>query len=406
MSTDREINRRDLIVKTAGVGAAGMLSEAGAMPAVADASKPPPGFSDQPPLKENWSRPLHDILDVSADIRRDAPALAYPAGRERHRVYCYLLMKLLTRFWNGNKRGPFGRYPDRAAQLDRADTSSNPARYRGDMTADSTGIAWDRYLGHNIACIAVDRNGEIIDFDFNHDIIFRSTAEHAESRIVRRLFSLTDVFDNWKIASDRRGVRLTTRNKPSAGLEPVDPALADVTLYTSLESCAQCSGVMSLAGIKQIVYMQSDFTQYRVGNLMYKLANRPNDIPGAPIPIAGSDIDLDEFKPLNDANLAWSQKMTLARNADDKNNAFFVSPTGEADFDTTITSFLCTDAALKIFQDGGSRLAALKPEYAGWKPPGKTDDNDVLTNGECLAHANEFYAYADAAGYRGSPHKL
>ena len=47
-----------------------------------------------------------------------------------------------------------------------------------------------------------------------------------------------------------------------------------VTLYTSLESCAQCSGVMSLAGIKQIVYLQNDFTAYKIGNIMYNLANR------------------------------------------------------------------------------------------------------------------------------------
>ena len=44
-------------------------------------------------------------------------------------------------------------------------------------------VNWDRYLGHNIACIAVDGNGEIIDFDFNHNDFFRSSAEHAESRI-------------------------------------------------------------------------------------------------------------------------------------------------------------------------------------------------------------------------------
>ena len=107
----------------------------------------------------------------------------------------------------------------------------------------------------------MDGNGNIIDFDFNHNAFFRSSAEHAESRLVRRLFSLTDIYDSWKT-----GPRVN--NKPHAA------SLGQVTLYTSLESCAQCSGVMSLAGVKQIVYLQNDFTAYKIGNIMYNLANR------------------------------------------------------------------------------------------------------------------------------------
>ncbi len=29
-----------------------------------------------------------------------------------------------------------------------------------------------------------------------------------------------------------------------------------------------------------------------------------------------------------------------------------------------------------------------------------------MTNAECLAEANKFFAYVDVEGYRGSPHKL
>ena len=42
--------------------------------------------------------------------------LADAAARERHRIYCHLLMKLIVRFWNGNKHGPQGSYPLRAQQ--------------------------------------------------------------------------------------------------------------------------------------------------------------------------------------------------------------------------------------------------------------------------------------------------
>lgn len=71
------------------------------------------------------------------------------------------------------------------------------------------------------------------DIDFNHNDFFRSSAEHSESRMVRRLFSLTDIFDSW-----RTGQR--------AGGKPRAASLNEVILYTSLAFCAHCSGVMSL----------------------------------------------------------------------------------------------------------------------------------------------------------------
>ena len=399
MGADRDINRRDLIVKTAGAaGAAGALAGAGMTEAFA-AEPLPPGFDAQPPLIANWGKPLNEIVDVAANLKKDAPDLAVDGGRERHRIYAYLLMKLIHRFWNGNKRGPLGSYPLRAAQKD---VAQKPQRYRGDMIANPGGLRvnWDRYLGHNIACVAVDGNGEIIEFDFNHNDFFRSSAEHAESRMVRRLFSLTDIFDNWKTG------------KP-IGDKPRAASLNDVTLYTSLESCAQCSGVMSLAGVKQIVYLQNDFTAYKIGNIMYNLANRTEfrdaqgktvSVPGAPIPIAGADVGLDEFKLLNDGNLDFVKKINAAKAANDKSGAFFVGEDGSADFGPSITSFLCTDAALKIFSAGGGKLDTLKPGSPDWKS--KPDDKDMFSNAQCLAHAKKFYQYADIEGYRGSPHKL
>jgi tRNA(Arg) A34 adenosine deaminase TadA len=413
MGIDRKMNRRDLIVKTASVGATGVLADSQMRPALAQTMQPPPGFADQQPLKDSWGKQLQEIVDINEQVRRDAPDLSDSAGRERHRIYCYLLMKLIRLFWNGNKRGPLGRYPQRAQQVDRAQTPPDPPRFRGDMIADPGGsrVNWDRYLGHNIACIAVDGNGEIIDFDFNHNDFFKSSAEHAESRMVRRLFSLTSIFDNWKTGIGH------CADSQSFDVKPRAASLNDVTLYTSLESCAQCSGVMSLARVKQVIYLQNDFTAYKIGNIMYALANRVKiadsqgsvlSLPGAPIPIAGSEIDLDEFKMLNDGNLNFSRRIVAAGSALplDLDGAFFVSEDGKPDFDPSITSFLCTDTAFKIFEDGGSKLDALKLDFPNWKPPGKVEDKDALTNCDCLAQARAFYAYADTEGYRGSPHKL
>jgi tRNA(Arg) A34 adenosine deaminase TadA len=422
MTDHSKVNRRDFIATTTvAAGAASALGGAALTTASAQSLlAPPPGFDAQKPLIENWNRQLGDLVDVRSNISRDAPELAHDAVKDRHRIYCYLLMKLVVRFWNGNKRGPLGTYPLRQRQVDRAQLPEKPGRYRGEMMQNPGGLRvnWDRYLGHNIACVAVDGNGDIIDFDFNHNDFFRSSAEHAESRMVRRLFSLTDVFDGWKTGKK-------VSDKPHAA------SLNDVTLYTSLESCAQCSGVMSLAGVKQIIYLQNDFTAYKIGNLMYNLANRNpavdargnamldwqgkaiQSLPGAPIPIAASEIQLEEFKKLNDANLEFAENIIAAKAANEKdpNNvsgAFFVPESGKPDFDPSITSFLCTDTAHKIFEDGGNKLDTLilDPASRDWNFPNKPDNKDILTNQECLQRARDFFAYADVEGYRGSPHKL
>ena len=186
-----------------------------------------------------------------------------------------------------------------ARQADRTgEPGTADERYRGDMidNPDRARINWDRYLGHNIACVAVDGNGEIIDFDFNHNDFFRSSAEHAESRMVRRLFSLTDIFDSWRTGQPSQG-----RSKAAS--------LNEVTLYTSLESCAQCSGVMSLAQVKQIVYLQNDFTTYKIGNIMFNWLNPVRPVAGSAQadPGIGRRIRA-QFQALNDANLAFPVK--------------------------------------------------------------------------------------------------
>ena len=408
MGANDDINRRNDIPRTA--PAIDVVVAAGLVPAPTKASQPlPPGFDDQKPLVDNWNRQLNQIVEV--DLQKDAPELADPAVRERHRIYCYLLMKLIHRFWNGNKRGPLGTYPLRGQQKDIAPPPDKPQRYRGDMIDNPGGLRvnWDRYLGHNIACLAIDGNGEIMDFDFNHNDLFRSSAEHAEARMVRRLFSLTNIFDNWQ-------TRLRRGHNPIANAKPRAASLHDVTLYTSLESCAQCSGVMSLAGVKQIIYLQNDFTAYKIGNIMYNLANRLDvpgpdgkliNIPGAPVPIAASEVGLDEFDLLNKANREFARKIVAAGEVSDLKGAFFVPENGKPDFDPAITSFLCTDQALKIFSDGGNRLETMAIEHKNWKPPINVPNaSHILTNEGCLALAQSFYEYADVEGYRGSPHKL
>src|SRR5258706_15528817 len=109
MNQGKAPNRRDFIVTTA--GSAGALM--GVVPAAYARESEPlgPGFDAQKPLKDNWREQLGAVVHVDYDT--DARELRDPAVRERHRIYCYLLMKGIHRFWNGNQNGPFGIYPQR-----------------------------------------------------------------------------------------------------------------------------------------------------------------------------------------------------------------------------------------------------------------------------------------------------
>jgi tRNA(Arg) A34 adenosine deaminase TadA len=328
------------------------------------------------------------------------PELGIDAVKERHRIYSLLLMALIVRFWNGNNNGPLGIYPQRENQKSPdQDLNATYYRYKGDLNEsdDPQRVSWDRYLGHNIACLAVDGKGEVIDFDFNHNNFFRSSAEHAESRIVRRLFSLTDLIDNWKTGHPIPG-------KSRAF------ALKDVTIYTSLESCAQCSGVMSLGRVKQVVYLQNDPGAYRIGNIMYNLGGRESAPPIgdgsalAALPIPASEIGLPYLDELNGKYEHFRENMTRAEQENDATLAYFRRPGDlKPTFTQSITSFLCTDIALDVFKNGASEFHAMALKHGGERYP---NQDDVWDNRKCLEEAHQFYSYADVEGFRGSPHKL
>jgi hypothetical protein len=78
-------------------------------------------------LADAWTKQLSEIVDF--DPKNEARELANPAVQERHRIYCFLLMQLVYRFWNGNKHGPLGRYPYRAEQLKESGLPPVPAEY-------------------------------------------------------------------------------------------------------------------------------------------------------------------------------------------------------------------------------------------------------------------------------------
>jgi tRNA(Arg) A34 adenosine deaminase TadA len=385
------IKRRDMLLTAAGAAGSVLATVPVAQGEISTA--PPPDLDPQSPLWHNWEKPVHGIAEI--DLAVAAPELDSEPVKERHRIYAFLLMTLIRRFWNGNNSGPIGIYPWRDKQKEPGQNSAAKFfRYRGDVVdkPDRFRVNWDRYLGHNIGCLAVDGNGEIIDFDFNHNNVFRSSSEHAEARIVRRLFSLADIFDNWK----------TGRAMPGKSRAF---SLQDVTIYTSLESCAQCSGMMSLGRVKQVVYLQNDPGAYRIGNIMFNLAGRDHAQASlAPLPIKASAIGMTAFTELNTAFAKFQSEVVEAGKRNDLSRAFFVPPDGlAADYAPSITSFLCTDDAYSIFAEGADQLRTLQLWFPKKKNPNSANS---WTNEECLTHARRFYTYADVEGYRGTPHKL
>jgi tRNA(Arg) A34 adenosine deaminase TadA len=395
MQSHSSINRRDFLLTTAGtIGGATALSATPASAQSADADLPA-GIHPGDPLAQYWHQAVSHLVDVKFPA-----ALSNDVVKERHRIFSLLLMALIVRFWNGNNNGPVGIYPQREGQkVPGQDPNLKRFRYQGDLFAadDPQRMSWDRYLGHNIACLAVDGKGEVMDFDFNHNNFFRSSAEHAEARMVRRLFSLADLMDNWKTG------------EPIPGKSRAF-ALKDVTIYTSLESCAQCSGVMSLGRVKQVVYLQNDPGAYRIGNIMYNLAGQdppaPNENPSflAALPVPASQIGLPYLGDLNRKYEEFRVKMTDAEQNKDQSRTYF-RPNSDStgSFTTSITSFLCTDAALDVFRSGAREFSSLALEHAGEKVPA---GDDVWTNQECFKEARRFFDYASVEGFRGSPHKL
>ncbi len=392
MDSQTKMGRRDFLSTTAAL--VGGVTAMGSTGSPTDVAPLPEGIHSEDPLAQYWDKSVSHLIDVKLP-----PEISLDGVKERHRIFSLLLMALIVRFWNGNNNGPLGIYPQREGQkAPGQNPNADSLRYRGDLNEsdDPQRISWDRYLGHNIACLAVDGKGEVIDFDFNHNNIFRSSAEHAESRIVRRLFSLADLTDNWKLG------------QPIPGKSRAF-ALKDVTVYTSLESCAQCSGVMSLGRVKQVLYLQNDPGAYRVGNIMYNLAGREDTKQGdgsalAALPIPASEIGLSCLTDLNNKYETFRLEMADAEKHQDATRAYFLARRNSTPlFTTSITSFLCTDVAFDVFRKGADQFCTITLSYGNESFPAQSD---VWSNQKCLQEAHRFFNYADVEGFRGSPHKL
>ncbi|MFM0091591.1 hypothetical protein PQR46_32325 [Paraburkholderia sediminicola] len=323
-------------------------------------SELPSYFSSTSKLANAWNRPLSDSASFPATIFAREEA-------ERHTIYSLLLMTIVHGYWNGNKDGARDcDYPPRPKQK-RAD---------GTYMGDSLG---DRYLGHNIAALAVDASGRVVDFDFNHNKIFNSSVQHAEARLIRRLFGLAAVEDSWDLTTGPREYRTD---------------LKETTVYTSLESCAQCAGIMALANLPRVVYLQPDPGQYMIGQLLRNLS----DVPTAEH-IPASSFGFSYFKQLTEGFAAFQGGIQAGQ-------VFWRSNDVPPKIDATkaVTSFLCTDHAWDTYASATADFGTFVCQFPSHAPVNSVRATAAMTNDEVLSHCREFATYAISNAQRGTPH--
>lgn len=265
------------------------------------------------------------------------------------RLYLAALARITQHWWNPFKYGPTGEYTD--------------------IPIVNQGTS---YHGHNIAALAVADDGRVVDFEMNHNEIFRSSAEHAESRLVRRMYQLANVHQTWNEITDEPFQ--TSRIK-----------LDRITIYTTLQPCAQCAGIMTLAQVKSAVFLQADPGMYLADILMRALS------PGflkAPMPLPASLFGIDAYRRLNEGYARfWQSGSPLWQGPD--------GPRGAQD----ITAYLCTNTAFQIFTSLAREFddAATAPRrHELWDNPDQLIDE-----------LREFVAYACSPGaQRGAPHRV
>jgi tRNA(Arg) A34 adenosine deaminase TadA len=312
-------------------------------------------------------------------------------------------MGIVAAYWNGNKFGPRGTYYARDVQVDREVGPKSGSYY----VYRATGRAYrgqqrdlgDSYVGHNIAALAVNGAGHLIDFEMNSNEVFDSSMEHAEARLVRRIINLAESWEaqDWIPAVQKvtAGEGATTDEKDK---ELRRTNLEGITIYTSLESCAQCAGIMALGNIEEVVYLQRDPGMFCIGNILYRFRqNKDSTAVRPPRPVAAKEFEdgTSYFDLLGEAFECF--KRAIARVG-----KFYVPPSGNRGNPDppSITSFLCTDEAFDIFNHGGRRLEGMQLQDPTYRP-----GQGAMTNSEVHKDASTFLNdYVINRGRRGITH--
>ncbi|MFC1750915.1 nucleoside deaminase [Pseudomonadota bacterium] len=135
--------------------------------------------------------------------------------------------------------------------------------------------------GHNIGSVLVDPDGNVVFWARNANAITKNGSQHGEVRLIRNYLE----------------------NHEGSYLK-------GYTVYTSLEPCAMCSGMMTLTQVTRTVYGQTDLDY---GKALERLQldshsfTQPNGFEPYPRPVISDVLDSDIRRRIDTAYAAYQQ---------------------------------------------------------------------------------------------------
>lgn len=225
-------------------------------------------------------------------------------ANEKHSIYMLLTCGLVAARWRIRRSNPEAR-----------------AAY----AAAFPGVRFSEYFGHNIGALLLGPADELVAFRMNDATFENSSLAHAEVRVV-------EAGNKW---SNRQ------RFKEGQGTQGYSTLFEGCTVYSTLESCTQCYGVMHLAGVDRVVYAQVDSLQQDIGGTIFKLHE------GGPLPSV-RPIRADFFPIFTEIAKAFEQYQEQARLEKQSLGT---------------TAFLSSVFAFKVFRTAGLVLDRLTLQF-------------------------------------------
>lgn len=279
--------------------------------------------------------PLNPKDPISTLIEVPVPEMS-DEEIERHDIFMLLTLTLVYENWCITKDDP---------EVVKAYKKFDPER------------EFSEYVGHNIGALLVAPSNDIIAYSFNCNHLYNNSTEHAEARVVRK------------------GLRHYNRLhfKSGEGLHGYSSILKGHTVYTSLESCSQCCGIMDLANVSKVIYAQDDLGQGRIGNVLYNYHKNEGDY-GASLPIRA------KFLPIFSViEKAWKEYSEFREGAAELSSQ---RRPGTAEFLRSIIAY-------KAYREAVYRFENYNPEYE--------NNKYILKNGTNFRNSSNSISFRDAS---------
>jgi tRNA(Arg) A34 adenosine deaminase TadA len=257
----------------------------------------------------------------------------------RHLIFSYSICSLQWVGFNGNKEGPVGSYPARqkqkAASIHQIVDSSDSKKTKNlGIYRSKEGGPSENYVGHNIVAIAVGKRGDILKVAYNHNILFTSTVDHAEERLIDSLYKDPAAF------VQRSHSEILDENQKV----DIEKHMQHISVYTSLEPCQQCSGKLHVALVPELIFCQRDWEIQLTQVEMYEKFRKCRPIPASQF----------GYPPYVQLARSYYHFMNHIESANSKNKkiVFFETERKTVLAKKTMPYFLCTDECHDIIQQG------------------------------------------------------